>query len=1651
MLLQSKPSEMDWFSLETTKMKVDEGQENDKDVDKKDELLKRYPELDELIDELYDDVEKGDLALCDTMEHGDHVVFGKGDANSKIMIIGEAPGLQECLEGEPLVGPSGEMVASLLKEFGMDMCRDTFVTNIVRIFPWKLNQKSYKRLRSPRQPTYKEIKEHVEYLRKLICKIKPRLILTFGSISANVVCNHLEVKRIRDYDDEMNEILALKSIGRMQSDGIHKAFIEGMESAVWVQPLYHPSYFLHLKEKTLKIKRMAAWKQVLGDALEYVKKKPPDCPKPLILDCKNDGWDRNNPVESPWCDPLKTVFFKRPPVPSYADVIARDIEFQMNTFEYVHDLNAFRMIGRNMEGQSVCCTVVENTFDFWIDIPECYRYKSDRKEIIDCVYNDLIEGLHGKGEYYQSINPTLDMEQHDNLFKVRNKHNPIPYMIKVTVQRHWHIRVCSNELRALYSTQRYGLTTYGTDIKPEFMLTYYSRIKASTWLHIDTGKYKLLAIRDTYNHDDRATECDIELQASYKNISPVAIAAIPPQRIGGFDIECSNLGRFPEADKDAIICVSFHCQEENEDTVIEKNGKCKANINYIFTLRKCAQPKDPRDKLFQFNNEVHMLVAIRLFILQYDPDKILGHNIKGFDFKYIINRANYLKLTAEDGWGHFGRIKDVRPTILEEKFSSRAYGEMTVTVIPMEGRAVIDSLEVSRRTMKIGNYTLQSVAREVLGDQKNDMPYVAIPGYFWGSEKDVLELNEYCKKDAALVVWIYNKKKWHYELCEFARINGTISENDIYVKGQQIKVFSCLMHNLIERDQQSLIPTFEKVQEEMEVVEENWMLFKDEDDGETESECEQHKAIEQELIAEQQKEDDDDTFRIAEPKSKQTTIVDMFGTATQKQKIREKIKIMKNNRTKNAVKQNVPGYQGATVLTPELGLKTVPIQTLDFQALYPSIMMWINTCMSTVVYECQLEELGFDPNNTEKDLNCAPIKFLHKGCDKCKEQMVHVYYIKKEYKLTVYESDFQNYKWKSDNPLEELYFVEMGLHPRWRGHEFKDEADKIAHYEKIYKFKDESRGMGALPQTLDMLLKARKAAKREMDKYQPGTQMHSIYNGRQLALKILANSVYGATGVDVGRIAAKTIGATVTAYGRQEIEAARDRALDYFSKGVWKELADRMRGDDPDSMPGCVGGDTDSIFTHYPFTKMIEQAIEFGYRASDYHNQFLEKPMFLDFEKIMFLMMIIAKKRYAANLFAGQNNYYIFEKKRWIELFIEQEKWDAIFRTKDWQMPGVLFSGDEWYKKLETEKARRSAQTDVEWIADYEKPRYINYKVFNPLDHGKFFSRGIETVRRDSCKYLSVTMQNYLEMLMMKGKVIDAIMYVHERIKKLVNGDVPKEQLLMSKQISKEHYKTENLPHLTVVKKMKERGEHPPELGNRCPFFILKPKSHVLFDDPKNKGKKKTEKIEPLYLRAEHPNHVYEHDLDIDMEYYINNQCKKPLMRVLSPVMEDVENIIFDIKSMFEGTYKPSNIKTTAKQSLDSIDKFLIKYGVCQNCTQSFQKDTANALLCSECDTKRNLSKLHRQTNKQLNTARYKYEQQMMSCRKCTNTYKASCNNFECNQYATRKTLERHVKESKTKLSKIESLPDIEDLFVLKKRRSNTPDDNISKHNRPNK
>lgn len=119
---------------------------------------------------------------CDLWRKGTQTVFGKGTSKARMMLIGEQPGNEEDLTGEPFVGPAGKLLDKALEEAGIDR-GFTYVTNVVKHFKWE--PKGKRRIHS--KPNSQEITACLPWLQAEIEVVRPKLVVCLGATAAQAL------------------------------------------------------------------------------------------------------------------------------------------------------------------------------------------------------------------------------------------------------------------------------------------------------------------------------------------------------------------------------------------------------------------------------------------------------------------------------------------------------------------------------------------------------------------------------------------------------------------------------------------------------------------------------------------------------------------------------------------------------------------------------------------------------------------------------------------------------------------------------------------------------------------------------------------------------------------------------------------------------------------------------------------------------------------------------------------------------------------------------------------------------------------------------------------------------------------------------------------------------------------------------------------------------------------------------------------------------------------------------------------------------------------------------------------------------------------------------------------------------------------------
>lgn len=123
-----------------------------------------------------------DCKACDLWKRGTQTVFGDGARRAEIFFVGEQPGNEEDLAGEPFVGPAGRLLNEALAEAGIDRAQ-VYVTNVVKHF--KLEPRGKRRIHQ--KPNAREISACRPWLEAEIGLIRPKIIVCLGATAAQTL------------------------------------------------------------------------------------------------------------------------------------------------------------------------------------------------------------------------------------------------------------------------------------------------------------------------------------------------------------------------------------------------------------------------------------------------------------------------------------------------------------------------------------------------------------------------------------------------------------------------------------------------------------------------------------------------------------------------------------------------------------------------------------------------------------------------------------------------------------------------------------------------------------------------------------------------------------------------------------------------------------------------------------------------------------------------------------------------------------------------------------------------------------------------------------------------------------------------------------------------------------------------------------------------------------------------------------------------------------------------------------------------------------------------------------------------------------------------------------------------------------------------
>jgi DNA polymerase elongation subunit (family B) len=645
---------------------------------------------------------------------------------------------------------------------------------------------------------------------------------------------------------------------------------------------------------------------------------------------------------------------------------------------------------------------------------------------------------------------------------------------------------------------------------------------------------------------------DVFYQCTVQEVTAAPDETIP-LKVACYDLEMySASGMFPQAKKgDPIVQIGISYRWSNDMLTPTRR--------VVYVVGSVTASDDPEVTFVSCSSEEDMLFKFAHEIRTQNPDVLCGYNTFGFDDAYIEDRCRELGiLEAIDLSRYQSKTKDERTGAWRVKFSETkkfelASGKYDLRFLTIRGRLGLDLLLNMRREHSLDSFKLDNVAGVFLKDKVVD--------YADGR--------------------VTTKSTRGLRAGNYVCFNVVGNTSDPYREGEKFVVSSVdpkgftfdapedLFLDLSVSERKSLEWTFAK-----DDVEPHELFHLHANGG----------AAGRARIAKYCIQDCDLVLTLM---AKLDTLVNARGMADvckvpmeyvlrrgQGIKIFSAVVYYASQRDQILQVQSAAdfdtGYEGAIVLPPKIGMYLdQPVSVLDFNSLYPSNMIAYNLSPDTLVCEKEMDVEGYTIRR--EGLKDEAVKALRE----------------KGWVLEDVE-----YETKSDKGEIVGKTICTFVQP-------KTEVPLT---------------VGVLPRTLDILLKKRKEFKEKMEDTQYDEAQRSVFNGLQLAYKVVANSVYGQCGSRTSPIRKLCVAACTTAAGRNALYRAKAIVESEYGASV-------------------IYGDTDSIFIKFPTTDLAESirlGIDAGKRITSEINR---RPYKIAYEKTFYPFILFCRKRYVGMMY----------------------------------------------------------------------------------------------------------------------------------------------------------------------------------------------------------------------------------------------------------------------------------------------------------------------------------------------------------------------------------------------------------------------------------
>lgn len=487
------------------------------------------------------------------------------------------------------------------------------------------------------------------------------------------------------------------------------------------------------------------------------------------------------------------------------------------------DLTVIRIYGVNERDENVCLRINDFTPYAYIYLPEIKGVSWDEPQC-DKLLSALRERLKPSKSNPKEFEPIFFTKQLKRRFFFVHKDPKtkqdllFPY-IRIAFRTKEEIRRLTNVLNYPLRVQGMGaikLAVHETDATPLLQTTVNRKLATAGWL-----SYVGVPVRG----DDKLTICDHEITCSWRSLNPIENNSLGNVLCLFFDIEAysSVPSAMPSAKRETdkvfqISCVLWRKGQPVRKFLLSLFDPDDDRVNALKSDLQDEESKDADAKeeeskdvipieTRRFKTENDLLAGMAAFFHEFKPNVMVGYNTFGFDWKYMIERANYR------GYRKFFQqsfLKDTESKVKEIEWSSSACKNQVYTLLDTEGCLQIDLMPFIRREYpNFATYSLKAVSTKFIGATKDPLtPKGIFKCYDYGRDAyaearkpspdpNVVKLGrvamgvvgKYCVQDAYLCTQLFTKLSIWAGLCCQARVCN-VSIFAAFTQGQQLRVYS---------------------------------------------------------------------------------------------------------------------------------------------------------------------------------------------------------------------------------------------------------------------------------------------------------------------------------------------------------------------------------------------------------------------------------------------------------------------------------------------------------------------------------------------------------------------------------------------------------------------------------------------------------------------------------------------------------------------------------------------------------------------------------------------------------------------------------------------------------------------------------------------